>query len=147
MAEIIKKYTNGEVTIIWKPSLCIHSRICWGKANSLPEVFKPAEKPWIKPDGAITERIIEQVKLCPSGALTFEMNEDVAKEEIPIEQPMVSNTLECIPNGPILVNGNFTIKDSKGNITTTSTTALCRCGHSANKPYCDGSHIAAAFEG
>ena len=71
-----KKYTNGEVTIVWKPSVCIHSKVCWHSNNGLPEVFNPMEKPWIKPEAATTEKIIEQVKKCPSGALSFYMNED-----------------------------------------------------------------------
>ena len=72
--KITKKYTNGEVTIIWKPDVCIHSGICF---NGLPNVFNPWEKPWIKPEGAVTEQIVEQVKKCPSGALSFYMNDEV----------------------------------------------------------------------
>jgi uncharacterized Fe-S cluster protein YjdI len=67
------KYSNGEVTVVWKPKLCIHSTICW---KGLIEVFNPKERPWIKIDGATTERIIVQVKQCPSGALTYFMNEE-----------------------------------------------------------------------
>ena len=67
------KYTNGEVTIIWKPDLCIHSGNC---ASGLPEVIKPGEKPWITPERSNTERIIEQVKKCPSGALSYYMNDE-----------------------------------------------------------------------
>lgn len=73
MKEITKKYSNGEVTIIWKPSLCIHSGIC---ARGLGEVFRPKEHPWITPEGATTNMIVDQVKKCPSGALTFTMNSD-----------------------------------------------------------------------
>jgi len=62
------KYTNGEVTIVWKPDLCQHSAKCW---KGLPEVFKPRDKPWITPEGTTADRIISQVKQCPSGALTF----------------------------------------------------------------------------
>lgn len=72
-----KKYTNGEVTVVWKPNTCIHSTLCW---KGLISVFNPKEKPWIKMDGASTERIIEQVKKCPSGALTFYMNNEMNKE-------------------------------------------------------------------
>jgi len=70
MKEITKKYTNGEVTIIWKPSLCIHSGIC---ARGLSPVFDPKKRPWITPEGATTDLIVEQVKKCPSGALTYTM--------------------------------------------------------------------------
>jgi uncharacterized Fe-S cluster protein YjdI len=76
MKDITKKYTNGEVTIVWKPALCIHSTLCWKGANALPEVFKPQQSPWITPEGASTKRIIQQVKQCPSGALSFYMNNE-----------------------------------------------------------------------
>ena len=75
MKDITTKYTNGEVTIIWKPSLCVHSGNC---ARGLASVFKPRERPWITPEGATTDEIVEQVKKCPSGALSFRMNSDPA---------------------------------------------------------------------
>lgn len=71
-----KEYSNGEVTIVWKPELCTHSANC---ARGLPEVFKPREKPWIHPYNAATDRIIEQVKRCPSGALSTYLNPDKNK--------------------------------------------------------------------
>jgi len=74
--DIIRKYTNGAITVVWKPTVCIHSRICWTAATGLPEVFNPREKPWIKMEGASTEQIALQVKKCPSGALSFYFNED-----------------------------------------------------------------------
>lgn len=71
------KYTNGEVSVIWKPNVCMHSTVCW---KNLRSVFDPFVKPWINMQGASTERIIEQVKQCPSGALSFVMNEDEEKD-------------------------------------------------------------------
>lgn len=76
------KYSNGEVTVVWKPKVCIHSTLCW---KGLIEVFNPKERPWIKMDGATTERIIEQVKKCPSGALSYYMNNEINKEIITSE--------------------------------------------------------------
>jgi uncharacterized Fe-S cluster protein YjdI len=94
MKDITKKYSNGEVTIVWQPSVCIHSSICWRGENGLPQVFNPSEKPWIKPDGAETNRIIEQIKKCPSGALSYFMNEDKEKNsEITAE-----SIVEITPN-------------------------------------------------
>jgi len=75
----IHKYTNGEVTVIWKPDVCKHSTICW---KNLRSVFDPFKRPWINMDGAATGRIIEQVKQCPSGALSFVMNKDEQSVEI-----------------------------------------------------------------
>ena len=65
-------YSNGEVTVIWKPDLCIHSANC---VKGLGEVFDPKRQPWIDVNKAPTQQIIEQVKKCPSGALSYSMNE------------------------------------------------------------------------
>jgi len=73
MAQKNFKYSNGEVTIVWQPELCIHSGRC---VRGLPEVFKPKEKPWITTEGSTTEKIVTQVKRCPSGALSFFMNDE-----------------------------------------------------------------------
>jgi len=61
-------YSNGEITIIWKPDMCIHSRNCF---TGLIEVFDPRRKPWIEINNATTEEIIAQIKKCPSGALSY----------------------------------------------------------------------------
>ena len=78
MPEDIRKYTNDKVTIVWKPKTCIHSTICW---KGLIDVFNPRERPWIKMNGANTERIIEQVRKCPSGALSYYMNKETGNED------------------------------------------------------------------
>lgn len=75
MKDITMKYSNGEVTVIWKPSLCIHSGIC---ARGLPLVFDPRRKPWVDAKAATTLEIVEQIKKCPSGALSYIMNHEGA---------------------------------------------------------------------
>jgi uncharacterized Fe-S cluster protein YjdI len=69
--EIRKEYTNGEITVVWKPSLCTHSKICW---QGLRPVFDPWKRPWVRVDGAPTERIAGQIDQCPSGALSYTRN-------------------------------------------------------------------------
>lgn len=76
--EIIKNYTNGEVTVVWKPAICEHSAICF---LGLPGVFDPTKRPWVNLPGAETERIIDQVKKCPSGALSYHLNKAENKTE------------------------------------------------------------------
>jgi len=142
MKDITKKYTNGEVTIVWKPSMCIHSAICF---NGLGDVFHPQELPWITPEKSTTDKIINQIKKCPSGALSYYLNRDAGSEEVKVEAETI---VETTPNGPLMVYGNVTIKDSTGNLTKkNNATAFCRCGASANKPFCDGSHKKIGFEG
>jgi uncharacterized Fe-S cluster protein YjdI len=75
--DITRKYSNGEVTIVWKPSLCIHSGNC---SRGLGEVFHPKDLPWITPERSTTEKIIDQVKKCPSGALTYYLNRSESTE-------------------------------------------------------------------
>jgi uncharacterized Fe-S cluster protein YjdI len=147
MKEILN-YTNNEVTVVWKPKECIHSTLCW---KELKDVFNPRERPWIKMDGASTERIIEQVRKCPSGALSYFLNKELAKTEEPVrvlsEAARVLK-IEVTPNGPYLIKSECVIIHSDGKEETkTGTVALCRCGASATKPYCDGSHNTSKFEG
>jgi uncharacterized Fe-S cluster protein YjdI len=142
MKDITKKYTNGEVTIVWKPDLCVHSAICF---KGLGEVFDPKKRPWITPEGSTTEKIVAQVKKCPSGALSYYMNKDVPGNEVKVEAETI---IETAPNGPLMVYGNVTVKDKNGTLTKKSNaTAFCRCGASENKPFCDGSHKKIGFVG
>ncbi len=144
MDDITKQYTNGEVTIVWKPATCIHSTICWKEATGLPTVFNPMIRPWIKPEAGATQAIIEQVKKCPSGALTYFMNNEVEN----VAEVQTESIVEAVPNGPLLVYGNILIKEKDGNETKRNkVTAFCRCGASTNKPYCDGSHQKVGFRG
>ena len=66
--KIVKEYTNGEVTVVWQPHMCIHSKKCW---KGLLPVFDPRRKPWVDMNGASSEQIVAQVNQCPSGALSM----------------------------------------------------------------------------
>ncbi|WP_435353372.1 (4Fe-4S)-binding protein [Emticicia sp. SJ17W-69] len=139
--KITKKYSNGEVTIVWQPHLCVHSTICF---RGLPNVFDPRKRPWVTPEHAESETIMKQIDACPSGALSYlkETNED---EDVEVSNETI---VEATKNGPLLVYGNISIKDHAGNfIKKNKVTALCRCGASDNKPFCDGSHTKINFEG
>ena len=72
VGELVKEYKNDEITVIWKPDICTHSTLCW---KGLIDVFNPRNRPWINMSGADSEKIIEQVKKCPSGALSYKVNE------------------------------------------------------------------------
>lgn len=139
MTNIIRKYSNDEVTVVWQPDKCIHSTIC---INGLPEVFDSQKRPWVNIQGATSERIIEQVKHCPSGALSYFLNEKENQQS-----DSHRTVVEVLNNGPLLIHGSLRVKDRQGNeVLKEKTTAFCRCGASGNKPYCDGSHVAAQFK-
>jgi len=70
---MLKEYSNGEITIKWQAKKCQHAGIC---VRTLPQVYKPKEKPWISPQNASTEELINQINQCPSGALSFYKNDE-----------------------------------------------------------------------
>jgi uncharacterized Fe-S cluster protein YjdI len=140
--QIEKRYTNEEVTVVWKPDVCIHSTRCW---KGLIKVFNPKKRPWIDLQSAETEKIVEQVKKCPSGALSYFYNGESEQNETNVAAESI---VEVMPNGPLMVYGNLKVKDAQGNETHKhKVTAFCRCGASENKPFCDGSHTKIDFKG
>lgn len=135
-----KEYSNGEVTIVWEADKCIHSRIC---VQGLPNVFRPKVRPWINIKAAKTDALVNQVKQCPSGALSFKMNNEEDKTDETLE-----TKVEVLENGPLLVYGTLKVTDKEGSTEIKNkTTAFCRCGASNNKPFCDGAHVGKGFIG
>ena len=141
--EITKEYSNGELTVVWKPKKCIHSEVC---VQTLPEVYKPQEKPWITPENAGTSALKSQIDKCPSGALTYYMNnEKMEEKETTVNQ---ATPITIFQNGPLKIKGNLEIQLASGEVVTKEgTTGFCRCGASENKPFCDGSHRKIEFIG
>lgn len=138
--EKTKEYTNGDVTVVWKQEKCIHSGIC---VSNLPKVFNPKDRPWVKMDEASTDDLISTVKKCPSGALSFYMNNELDKTSETLE-----TKVEILENGPLLVYGTLKVTKKDGSEEVKNkTTAFCRCGASGNKTYCDGAHVKADFRG
>lgn len=138
--EIIKEYTNGELTIIWKPKVCIHAKEC---VHRLPKVYHQFERPWITAENASIKELKEQIKACPSGALSYKMSGEEDSDEANLE-----TKIEVLENGPLLVHGVIEITNHDGEKETKDkVTAFCRCGVSQNKPYCDGAHRKAEFKG
>lgn len=142
-----REYSNGEITVYWKPSECIHSTICY---KNLIEVFNPLKRPWVNMQGAPTEKIIDIVNRCPTDALTFRYNKDLNSNNLANEKEKYSPEkresdqsvkITIIKSGPVLIKGDFILTDEDGNeIQKPKTTYLCRCGHSSRMPFCDGSH-------
>ncbi|NND35129.1 MAG: hypothetical protein HKN76_21260 [Saprospiraceae bacterium] len=140
MAE--KTYTKENLSVIWKPGLCIHSANC---VQGLPAVFDNTRRPWIDLEQGEKEAIITQVGKCPSGALSYSIeNEKIMNN--PEEKKVVQVT--AIPNGPLQVNTTCEIQLPNGEIVLKPEKSFfCRCGNSTNKPFCDGSHKKAGFTG
>ncbi|PLX08250.1 MAG: hypothetical protein C0596_08140 [Marinilabiliales bacterium] len=146
--KIVKEYTNGEITVRWKPDECIHATTCF---KMLPEVFKPAERPWVKINAASTEKIIETVEACPTDALTWWYNDSNRKTEkkyFKMAENKEKAQVKIFENGPMHIHANVDVVDANGKILKVNEDKyICRCGHSKNKPFCDGSHMTAGFKG
>lgn len=141
MKEVIKHYPNDEITIVWENKKCIHSTLCW---KGLISVFNPKSRPWIEPKNADTKAITAQIDKCPSGALSYFYN-NTADEQVIINQ---QTQVEVTENGPLLIFGHMQINHNNQLVSLkNNVTALCRCGASQNKPYCDGTHKKIDFKG
>ena len=130
-------YAGKKITIRDNRSICAHAGYC---TDGLPSVFRHGEDPFIDPDGAVAAKIIDIINQCPSGALSYIIEDDTVTRLIDDASIFVS------PNGPYVVKGKAILLETvggKGGSETTCT--LCRCGASKNKPYCDGSHWSADF--
>ena len=131
-------YAGKRITILDNRALCAHAAFC---TDDLASVFRHRENPWIVADGATVEKIIETVRKCPSGALSYAI--DGVEAEPPRRAPMVTVT----DNGPYAVTGGIELVGVKlGDGASSEHYTLCRCGASKNKPFCDGSHWDVGFE-
>lgn len=155
-----RQYTNGEITVFWKPSKCIHATTCF---RELIEVYNPRNRPWVNMKGASTEKIIEVTNKCPTQAISWKYNKDLTESQQinhdyqdeltpetihsrKDEQPEKAK-LSIMKDGPILVEGDFRIIDAHGKeLKSMLLTSFCRCGHSDSQPFCDGSHRKIGFQ-
>lgn len=129
---VTRRYEREELAVLWDATKCIHVATC---IQALPEVFDPRRRPWIDIDAADAEAIARAVRLCPTGALKME-----ARGDFPPEEPDEPTSIRAGRTGPLFVRGRVRLTDSDGAETEETRVALCRCGASANKPYCDNSH-------
>ena len=133
-----KAYVGKRITIFDNRAICAHAAFC---TDELGSVFRHREQPWIDPDGATREAIIDLIIKCPSGALSYAI--DDVQAEAPPRAPRVTVTA----NGPYAVTGGIELAGVEfGDRASTEHYTLCRCGASKNKPFCDGSHWDAGFK-
>jgi CDGSH-type Zn-finger protein len=125
-------YAGTEVTIHDNRGICQHAGFC---TDNLAAVFKLHQDPWIEPNGAGTEAIIGQVRRCPSGALSYSVRGTEHRDQNRPPGITVSK------DGPYRVTGRVDLRtESWGEGASKEHYALCRCGGSKNKPFCDGTH-------
>lgn len=127
-----KSYEGSEITVNDNRVICSHSAEC---VNNLKTVFDVNKKPWIQPDNASAEEITEVIRKCPSGALSYTIGGKTVRNFDREQEITISK------NGPYNVRGGVVLNvDQDLQPPSKEHYALCRCGASKNKPYCDGSH-------
>ncbi len=141
--KIVRHYKNEDIDVKWEPAKCIHSGIC---VQELPKVFRPKDRPWVHLEEATTPEIEKTVNDCPSRALTYTLLEHNQNKNT-MNQPKETE-VKVMKNGPLVVDHGFTMVNEDGSKEEVKKpTALCRCGASENKPYCDGAHVKIGFKG
>jgi CDGSH-type Zn-finger protein/uncharacterized Fe-S cluster protein YjdI len=131
------EYPGAQIDVQWDGRLCIHVGECGGAKGDL---FVAGRDPWCVPDTSAKAEVREIVERCPSGALTYR-DKDGAPEQAPAE-----NTVTVVYNGPLYVTGDLAIAGAADDMPGVRfRAALCRCGQSRNKPFCDNSHLDAGF--
>nr|WP_321498297.1 CDGSH iron-sulfur domain-containing protein [uncultured Methanolobus sp.] len=131
-------FVGKEIIIHDNRAVCSHIGHCILK---LPGVFRKGEKPWIDPDAADPEEIARVIRTCPSGALSYTLK-GLLHKDYPHEPEIF-----MVKNGPYHAIGSIELEDKEDSKPETSDHyALCRCGKSKSKPFCDGTHIDTEFK-
>ena len=141
-----QSYQSQKITIHDNRSICAHAGHC---TAGLAAVFKYGSEPWIDASGAAVEAIIETIRKCPSGALSYTLGgiqSDEQGKEQGKEQPQAPS-ITVTQDGPYAVEGAGLLQQpSWAQGASTERFTLCRCGASKNKPFCDGTHWSIGFK-
>lgn len=131
-------YANDALEVLWEPGLCIHYAAC---IRGSVRAFNPQRRPWVDVNAETPERLAEIIELCPTGALHARW-----KDGRPAEYAPAPATIVPTVDGPLFLHGAIRILDREGNVVREDTRlALCRCGRSKHKPFCDDSHYREGF--
>jgi CDGSH-type Zn-finger protein len=137
-----KNYVGKRITIHDNRIICSHAAEC---VNNLPTVFKLNARPWINPDAADIEEIINTIRKCPSGALSYSLDGTEHRDQDQQVKPMITVSKD----GPYLISGGIELIGENIHWAEGASKehyVLCRCGASNNKPFCDGMHRTINFK-
>jgi CDGSH-type Zn-finger protein/truncated hemoglobin YjbI len=141
-------YPGQQLTIFDNRGICQHSGLC---TDRLATVFHQGGEPFITPSGGRLDEIIGAVRDCPSGALSYGIDGVEAREEVDWHGCRDA-VIEVTRDGPYRVTGAIPLTGGDGEDEPRNAGAsrehyaLCRCGHSQNKPFCSGMHWYVQFK-
>ncbi|MDQ1483072.1 MAG: hypothetical protein QOF35_1148 [Actinomycetota bacterium] len=133
-----RTYRGTDVEVSFDGDLCIHATEC---VRGLPGVFDRERRPWVLADNATADEVSAVIERCPSGALQYRRLDGASIEP-------TSPVTAAIPvaNGPLALRGDLVVRRADGTTERLPRAALCRCGQSKNKPFCDNSHLETGFQ-
>jgi len=141
-----REYQTEQIAVQWDAERCIHAGAC---TSGAPGAFDPTARPWIDATGEAADTIAAAIARCPSGALHVQRLH--GGDPLPMaaqEQPDAPPTLRSVRDGPLYVRGDIEVRDAAGELIRRDVrVALCRCGASQRKPFCDNSHLQSGFRG
>lgn len=135
ISERSKTFRSPKVDIQDDHSICVHAGFCGNRITNIWEMRGKAT------DTQVRAQIIAMIEHCPSGTLTYtlEPGGEIIEPDLPKE-------IAAIPNGPLWVSGGIPVERNDGKpLEIRNRVTLCRCGASAIKPLCDGSHKGIGF--
>ncbi len=127
-----RQYYGAEIDVFFDAERCIHAQEC---VHGLPRVFDRERRPWVLPDAGAADEVAETVLRCPSGALRYRRADGVD------EVPDAPTSVTLLPDGPVYIRGDISVRLPEGTTETVTRVALCGCGRSARKPFCDLTHL------
>jgi CDGSH-type Zn-finger protein/truncated hemoglobin YjbI len=136
------RYIGQQVEILDNRGICQHSGFC---TDRLASVFRQGQEPFVASSGGRMDEIMRAVRDCPSGALSFAIDGREAREQVDYHGTR-EGAIEVTKDGPYRVTGGIPLCDGAGADVSQNDGAslehyaLCRCGHSLNKPFCSGTH-------
>jgi len=163
-----REYAGNDIIVHWDSDRCFHSERC---TMGLPTAFDRAARPWVNLEDAHADDVAAVIDTCPSGALTYTRTDGAPNgrrgrasgedptSSIAVDPEWVAATVDPatddgslkivtitpLPNGPLSVMGLVGVTQPDGTVKVAQRWELCRCGHSASKPTCDGSHARVRF--
>lgn len=134
----IFNFSGEKMEVAWDGRLCIHVGECTRAGG---ELFVSGRKPWGQPDRGQPDEVAQVVQRCPTGALTYKRTDDGREDS-----PSAANVVTLANNGPLYLEGDLNIAGLSDDMPGVRfRAALCRCGDSRNKPFCDNTHEKAEF--
>ena len=131
--ERVEVHDGPAITVRKDGARCHQAHFCLNRITNWFEMTPHSD------DTQVLTQLVAMIEHCPSGALSYELDGEAVEPDLPA-------AIGAVDDGPLFVTGHVEVVRTDGTaLPDRNRASLCRCGHSANKPLCDGSHVAVGF--